>query len=162
MLQVFYLVIAKVDLDLAYTCMLQAYVSSVFNFIRMFASVSSRCCICLQWFSNVFLGVFVSVLNVCFKCFICLLLYVAVVIFGCFKSRSMIFKYFSCVSVNVSDAYFKCFICIICMSICFSSRSGVAHMVHVGSARRRRPTAGALPHDPDALCARLLPLRSSI
>jgi hypothetical protein len=40
MLQLFYLVVAKVDLDVAYTCMLQAYVSSVFRcFIRMFACV---------------------------------------------------------------------------------------------------------------------------
>jgi len=35
--------------------MLQAYVSSIFRcFIHMFASVSSVCCICLQWVSNVF------------------------------------------------------------------------------------------------------------
>ena len=55
MLQVFYLNVAKVDLDVAYICMLQAYVSSVPGvLIRMFASVSSRCCICLQWFSSVF------------------------------------------------------------------------------------------------------------
>jgi hypothetical protein len=55
MLQVFYLDIAKVDLDVAYTCMLQAYVSSVFRcFIRMFASVSYGYYICLQWFSNHF------------------------------------------------------------------------------------------------------------
>jgi hypothetical protein len=55
MLQMFCLDVAKVDLDVAYTYMLQAYVSSVFMcFIRMFASVSSECCIYLQWFSNVF------------------------------------------------------------------------------------------------------------
>jgi hypothetical protein len=55
MLQVFYLVVAKVDLDLTYTCMLQAYVSNVFKcFIRMFASISSRCGICLQWFFKYF------------------------------------------------------------------------------------------------------------
>jgi hypothetical protein len=39
MLQVFYL-------DIAYTYMLQVYVSSVFRcFVHMFASVSSECCI---------------------------------------------------------------------------------------------------------------------
>jgi hypothetical protein len=55
MLQVFYLDVAKVDLDVVYTCMLQAYGSSIFMcFIRMFASVSSGCCICLQWFSKAF------------------------------------------------------------------------------------------------------------
>jgi hypothetical protein len=53
--QMFYLDIAKVYLNVAYTCMLQAYVSSVFRcFIRMFVCVSSGCCICLQWFLNVF------------------------------------------------------------------------------------------------------------
>jgi hypothetical protein len=65
MLQVFYLDVAKVDLDVAYAYMLQTYVSSVFRcFIRMFASVLSGCCICVQWFSNFFR---------CFrKCFRCL------------------------------------------------------------------------------------------
>ena len=58
----FYLHVAKVDLDVAYTCILQAYVSSVPGvFIRMFARVSSGCCICLQWFSNDFLDVLASV-----------------------------------------------------------------------------------------------------
>jgi hypothetical protein len=49
MLQVFYLDVTKVDLDVAYTCMLPAYVSSVFRcFTHIFASISSRCRICLQ------------------------------------------------------------------------------------------------------------------
>jgi len=61
--------------NVAYTCMLQAYVSSVF--IRMFASVLSRCCICLQWFS-IFFQVFLKVFQtLCFKCFICLFLNVS-------------------------------------------------------------------------------------
>jgi hypothetical protein len=34
------------------------------------------------------LGVFVSVSDACFKCFICLLFYVVTVVPGCFKSRS--------------------------------------------------------------------------
>jgi hypothetical protein len=55
MLQLFCLDVVKVDLDVAYTYMLQAYVLSVYRcFIHMFASVSSGWCICLQWFSNVF------------------------------------------------------------------------------------------------------------
>jgi hypothetical protein len=41
----------------------------------------------VQWFSSVFMR-FASVLDVCFRCFICLLLYVATVAFGCFKCRS--------------------------------------------------------------------------
>jgi hypothetical protein len=84
---VFYLDVVKINLDVAYTgC---KHMLSVFRcFIRMFASVLFGCCICLQWFSNVFLGVFTSVLDACFKCFICLLSYVATVASGCFKSRS--------------------------------------------------------------------------
>jgi hypothetical protein len=54
MLQVFYLDIAKVDLNVAYRCMLQAYVLSFRCFIRMFVSVLSECYICLQRFSNIF------------------------------------------------------------------------------------------------------------
>jgi hypothetical protein len=88
-MQVFYLDVVKVDLDAAYTCMLQAYVSTVFrSFIRMFASVSSGCCICLQWFSNVFQTFFVSVADACFKCFIYFILYVVTIVSGCFKNRS--------------------------------------------------------------------------
>jgi hypothetical protein len=44
-----YLDVAKVYVDVAYTCILQAYISSVLRcFIRMLASVSYECCICLQ------------------------------------------------------------------------------------------------------------------
>jgi hypothetical protein len=41
----------------------------------------------LQLFSNI-LGVFTSVLDSCFKCFIYLILYVATIIYTCFKCRS--------------------------------------------------------------------------
>jgi hypothetical protein len=55
MLQVFYLDVAIEDLDVVYICMLQTYVPSVFRcFIYIFASVSSKCCICLQLISNIF------------------------------------------------------------------------------------------------------------
>jgi hypothetical protein len=67
----------KVDLDVACTCMLQAYVSSVFRyFIHMFASLSSGCCICSQWFSNVFhvfLQVFQTLISRVSSIFFCML-----------------------------------------------------------------------------------------
>jgi hypothetical protein len=73
MLQVFCLVVAKIDLDVAYACMLQVYVSSVLRcFVHIFASVSFGCCIYLQLFSNVFQAFFASVSDACFTCFICL------------------------------------------------------------------------------------------
>jgi hypothetical protein len=54
----------------------------------MFASVSSVCCICLQWFSNVF-QTFSQVFHTfVLKCFIYLRLYVATVASRCFKSRT--------------------------------------------------------------------------
>jgi hypothetical protein len=73
---VFCLDVAVVDLDVVYTCMLQVYVSSVFRCFHTYvckfhldvAYVSSG----FQMFSDVF----ASVSNACFKCFICLLLYV--------------------------------------------------------------------------------------
>jgi hypothetical protein len=77
---VLYIDVVKVDLDVAYTCKLQAYVSSVFGcFIRMFASVSSECCICLQWFSYIFQAfsqvfqTFVSSVSFIFFCILQLL-----------------------------------------------------------------------------------------
>jgi len=88
MLQVFYLDVAKVDLDVAYTCMLQAYVSSVLScFICMFISVSSECCICLQWFSNVFQA-FSQVFQTLVSSVLFVFFYVATVASGYFKSRS--------------------------------------------------------------------------
>jgi hypothetical protein len=52
-------------------------------------------CKCFIWMLHIFAMIFkyffrcfASVSNTCFKCFICLLLYIATVAFGCFKSRS--------------------------------------------------------------------------
>ena len=77
----FYLDVAKVDLDVAYTWMLQSYVSGV----------SYVCCSCFIWMLHMFAlvfkyfsGVLASVLGACFKCFI----YLFFVAFVCFKSRS--------------------------------------------------------------------------
>jgi hypothetical protein len=128
MLQVFYLDVVKVDLDVAYTCMLQAYVFKYFSgvFIRMFASVSCGFCIYLQYCS----GVFASVLDACFKCFICLLLYVAMVASRYFKSRSGVTH-----RIRVGSSRWR------------GRRLG-----------RCKPTVGALLREPDALGACSLPV----
>jgi hypothetical protein len=84
---VLYINVAKVDLDVAYTYMRQAYVSSVsyicWKFfiwmLHMFAM-----------FSSIFLDVFCKCFRRLFQGFIDLLLYVATVAFGCFKSRSSV------------------------------------------------------------------------
>jgi hypothetical protein len=57
-------------------------------FLTYIASVLSRCCVCLQWFSSVFRCFFAIVSQECFKCFIYLQTYVASVVSECFKSRS--------------------------------------------------------------------------
>jgi hypothetical protein len=94
---------------------------------------------------------------------------------------ALVFKCFSGVFVSVSDACFKCLIYLLLYvatvaSGCFKSRSGVTHGIRVESGRRRGwrsgqrgrcpggagHTAGALSHEPNALCARLLPLRGSV
>jgi hypothetical protein len=38
----------------------------------------------------------------------------------------------------------------------------VDRVLHMGGAQRRGTTAGVLPREPDELCARLLPLHSSV
>ena len=125
--------VVKVDRDYCicyngYTCMLQASVSNVLSvlldvcckcFYLDVAYVSHiclqvflpGCCICFAMTFQVFLGVFASVSNACFKCFICLLLYVASVASGCFKSRS------GCCSCcnGVPIVCSKCFIYFRCM-----------------------------------------------
>jgi hypothetical protein len=69
MFQVFHLNVAKVDMDVAYTCMLQKYVSSV----------SCVCCKCFIWMLHVFYNSYTHVLQVflgvckCFSCFGCML-----------------------------------------------------------------------------------------
>jgi hypothetical protein len=54
-------------------------------------------CKCFIWMLHMFVmvfkcfsGVFTGVLDICFKCFICLGLYVATIVSGCFKSRSSV------------------------------------------------------------------------
>jgi hypothetical protein len=52
------------------------------------ACILSRCCVCKCIMC--FWGVFVSVLDAYFKCFICIQTYVASVASGCFNSRSVV------------------------------------------------------------------------
>jgi hypothetical protein len=92
MLQLFYLYVAKVDLDVVYTSMLQAYVSSIFQVFHMylykcFISMLNMFAMVFKCFSDVFLQVFQTL---CFKCFICFLLYVVTLTSGYFKSRSSV------------------------------------------------------------------------
>jgi hypothetical protein len=68
MLQVFHLDVIKVDLDVAYTCMLQMYVSSVLGvFICMLQVFYLDVAYVLQWLQTCFLGVS----DVCCKCLNC-------------------------------------------------------------------------------------------
>jgi hypothetical protein len=60
----------QVDLDVAYKCMLRAYVSSV-------SDVSYVCCKCFIWILHMFAmvfkyfsDIFASVSDACFKCFV--------------------------------------------------------------------------------------------
>ena len=85
--------VAKVDWDVAFvvmvcTRMLQASVTNVSSVFQMYAasvfiwmlhifhtyvaSVLSECCVCFTMVLRCFSGVFESVLDACFKCFICL------------------------------------------------------------------------------------------
>jgi hypothetical protein len=81
----FHLDVAKVALDVAYTCMLQAYVLSVLG-------VSYVCCKCFIWILHMFVMVFKCFFGSFCKCFIHmfqvfqrLLFYVGTVTSGCLK-----------------------------------------------------------------------------
>jgi len=102
-------------------------------FIRMFASVSSWCCICLQWFSNVF-----QAFSQVFKMLVSSVSYVFFCMLQLLHMFVMVFKCFSGVFASVSDACFKCFIYFLLyvatvVSVCFKSRSDVAHVIRMGS-----------------------------
>jgi hypothetical protein len=105
MLRVFHTVVAKVDQDVTlvlHVCCKRISPTFHLFFRCMLLEVCLfGCCICfthmLQVFyldvtyvRNSFQGVFASVSDACFKYFICLRMYVARVVFGCFKSRSVV------------------------------------------------------------------------
>jgi hypothetical protein len=72
MFQVFYIDVAKVSIDVAYTCMLQEYFSSVsgVSYIHCNCFKCFRCFIhMLQVFQTYVSSVFSSVSDVCGKCF---------------------------------------------------------------------------------------------
>jgi hypothetical protein len=107
-LLVFYMDVAKVDWDVAYVAIVvhvccKLLVPCLICFFRRMLQVCLfGCCICFTHMSQLFYlmlcmfydgfkcfsGVFVNVSDACFKCFICLQMYVASVVSGCFKSRS--------------------------------------------------------------------------
>ena len=138
MLQVFCLDVAKVDLDVAYTCMLQAYVSKCFHVFYTYV------CKCFIWMLHMFAivfkyfsGVLASVSNAYFKCFICLLLYVATAASGCFKSRSGVTH-----EMRVESGRRRRL---------RPRRRGRCQGQHWQCPRQCGPTVGALPREPDAL-----------
>ena len=141
MLQEFCLDVAKVDLDVAYTCMLQAYVSTVFKcFICMFASISFGCCIWLQWFLNVlqaFLQVFQRLVLSVSSIFFCML---------------QLFH------LDVSKVYQ-----VLHIGCTWEAVAGADDVWAAwATSGRRGTTTGALPHEPDTLGARSLPVRAGI
>jgi hypothetical protein len=104
-LQVFYLDVAKVDLDVAYTCILQAYVSSVLG-------ISDVCCKCFIWMLQVFpldVACVLQWFSSVFRCFR-----------KCFRRLFQVFHLLS-------------FICSTIASECFKCRSGVAYGMRVES-----------------------------
>jgi hypothetical protein len=80
----FHLYIAKVDLDVAYTCMLQAYILNV-------SGVTYVSCKCFIWMLHMFainFKCFANVSDVCCNYFSCFRAYIASVLSGCYKSRT--------------------------------------------------------------------------
>jgi hypothetical protein len=101
MFEVFHTDVAKVDRDVAYVAIVvHLCCKRLFPVFYLFSDI---CCTCVHTYvSSVlsgryvmfaivfkcFSGVFANVSETCFKCFICLLLYVASIVSECFKTRS--------------------------------------------------------------------------
>jgi hypothetical protein len=138
------------------------------------AGVLSGCCKSRSW-----CYIYMHIASICFKCFEVFHMYVCKCFIWMLHVFAMILKCFSVTFASVSDA-FKCFIYLFLYVAtvvfwCFKNRSGVAHEMHVGRGRRcgRRPgqrgrrsgrrgtTTNALPHEPDALDARSLPVQAA-
>ena len=95
---------------------------------------------------QVFSAIFASVLEVCFKCFICLLLYVATVTSGCLKIDRVCAQ-----GMSVGSGWWR------------GDVQGGMGNVWGGAGDVRDvadPLLRALAHEPDALGARSLPMRA--
>jgi hypothetical protein len=87
--------------------------------------------------SSVFSGVFASVSDICFKCFICLHMYVASVASGCFKSRLVV------VSPSLPSVTSpRCLLLAFCCLASFSDYRGSA----AGAGGRGAPAAQTRAH----------------
>jgi hypothetical protein len=164
MLQALYIDVTKVDWDVA--------------------DVVMAIHICFKCISQMFhldvakvdLDVYMYVASIRFKCFYVFDTYVCKCFIWMLQMFAMVFKYFSSIFVSVSNAYFKCFIYLFLYvttvaSKCFKSRLCVAHVMRVRSGwwrgrrsgrrpKRHGPIAGTLAREPNALCARSLPVRA--
>jgi hypothetical protein len=150
-------------------CCIYMHVASIC--FKCFQVFHTYVCECFIWMLHMFAIVFkcfsivfVSVLDACFTCFTCILLYVVTVISGCFKSRSGITHG---IHVLFEVFHLSSFVCCNCYIRMFQKVDRVLHMGRHSGRRGRRPrrrgtTAGVLPREPDELCARLLPLHSSV
>jgi hypothetical protein len=103
-----------------------------------------QCCVCLQWF-QVFLGVFVNVSDVCFKCFIYFQSYVTIVAFVCFRTR-------------LSVAFLSCFFAVSpqCQAREGGGVAGRPHVLAGGHTRRdvNGQTRDARPREAAARASR--------
>ena len=92
--------------------------------------ISHICCKCFIWMLRMFamgfkcfLHVFASVSDTCFKYFISLILYVVIIILGCFKSRSDVVSS-SSPSAASPWSLLLTFCCLVSFSVCGGSAPG--------------------------------------
>ena len=151
-MQVLYIDVAKVDRDVAHVVMaIHVCFKCMFQMFHLFqtyvASVLSGCCKsttgCCIYIHACYKHMFLSV---SYKCLQVFHVYVVYVCNG--------FQVFSGVFASVSYDCFKCFIYLLLYVVtvasgCFSSRSGVAHGMRVGSGWRCGPTTMALALEPE-------------
>jgi len=90
MLQASFLNVSSVFSNVCYKCI---YLDIAYVFIHMMQAFYLDVAYVYNIFKY-FSGVFASVSDACFKCFICFQTYVAIVAYGCFKTRSGVTFYY--------------------------------------------------------------------
>jgi hypothetical protein len=152
-LQVLYINIVKVDLNVTHIIIaIHVCFKYMFKIFHLFqTNVINVLSECYKSISRCYIAYVSSIL----RCFIRILASVTSGYCICLQWFLNVFRVFSQVFHTCLFFSLRCN----CYIWCFKSRSGVAHEIPVGSGRQRVTTAGALPHEPDALGAHSLLVR---
>ena len=104
------------------------------------ACVLSGCCVWLQWFLSVFRCVFSSILERCFKCFICLQTHVATVVFDVSKADQV---FHLCSSPSAASSRY-----VLLLALVGHLYDAAAESFRIGGTTRPSPLLSLRQHGP--------------